>query len=67
MKWTSYTTSGIHMGKFSILICRDFSDAPLTPSRTSRGGRIQDIPPLTEFFVTKFAACLNKPLHSIPG
>ena len=28
--------------------------------------RIQDILPLTEFFVAKFAACLNKPIDSIP-
>ena len=28
--------------------------------------RVQDIPPLTEFFVAKFAACLNKPIDSIP-
>jgi formate hydrogenlyase transcriptional activator len=28
--------------------------------------RIQDIPQLTEFFVTKFAASLNKPIDSIP-
>jgi formate hydrogenlyase transcriptional activator len=28
--------------------------------------RIQDIPPLTEFFVAKFAASLNKPIDSIP-
>jgi len=28
--------------------------------------RIQDILPLTEFFVTKFAACLNKPVDLIP-
>jgi formate hydrogenlyase transcriptional activator len=28
--------------------------------------RIQDIPALTEFFVAKFAACLNKPIDSIP-
>jgi len=28
--------------------------------------RIQDIPQLTEFFVAKFAACLNKPIDSIP-
>ncbi len=29
--------------------------------------RIQDILPLTEFFVAKFAACLNKPIDSIPN
>ena len=28
--------------------------------------RVQDIPPLTEFFVAKFAASLNKPIDSIP-
>jgi transcriptional regulator with GAF, ATPase, and Fis domain len=28
--------------------------------------RIQDIPSLTEFFVAKFAACLNKPIDLIP-
>jgi formate hydrogenlyase transcriptional activator len=28
--------------------------------------RIQDILPLTEFFVAKFAACLNKPIDVIP-
>jgi len=28
--------------------------------------RIQDILPLTEFFVAKFAACLNKPIDLIP-
>ena len=28
--------------------------------------RVQDIPLLTEFFVTKFAACLNKPIDLIP-
>jgi formate hydrogenlyase transcriptional activator len=28
--------------------------------------RVQDIPPLTEFFVAKFAACLNKPIDVIP-
>jgi formate hydrogenlyase transcriptional activator len=28
--------------------------------------RIQDILPLTEFFVAKFAACLNRPIDSIP-
>src|SRR5580698_4846213 len=28
--------------------------------------RVQDIPPLTEFFVAKFAARLNKPIDSIP-
>src|SRR5580658_9855451 len=28
--------------------------------------RVQDIQPLTEFFVAKFAACLNKPIDSIP-
>ena len=28
--------------------------------------RVQDIPLLTEFFVTKFAASLNKPIHVIP-
>jgi formate hydrogenlyase transcriptional activator len=28
--------------------------------------RIQDIPALTEFFVAKFAACLNKPIDLIP-
>jgi transcriptional regulator with GAF, ATPase, and Fis domain len=28
--------------------------------------RVQDIPLLTEFFVAKFAACLNKPINSIP-
>jgi transcriptional regulator with PAS, ATPase and Fis domain len=28
--------------------------------------RVQDIPPLTEFFVAKFAACLNKPVDLIP-
>ena len=28
--------------------------------------RVQDILPLTEFFVAKFAACLNKPIDSIP-
>ncbi len=28
--------------------------------------RLQDILPLTEFFVAKFAACLNKPIDSIP-
>jgi len=28
--------------------------------------RVQDIPPLTEFFVTKFAASLNKPIDVIP-
>ncbi len=28
--------------------------------------RVQDIPPLTEFFVAKFAACLNKPIDLIP-
>ena len=28
--------------------------------------RVQDIPLLTEFFVAKFAACLNKPIDSIP-
>ena len=28
--------------------------------------RVQDIPPLTEFFVAKFAVCLNKPIDSIP-
>ena len=28
--------------------------------------RVQDIPALTEFFVAKFAACLNKPIDSIP-
>ena len=28
--------------------------------------RVQDIPLLTEFFVAKFAARLNKPIHSIP-
>ena len=28
--------------------------------------RIQDIPVLTEFFVAKFAACLNKPIDLIP-
>jgi len=28
--------------------------------------RIQDIPLLTEFFVAKFAACLNKPIDLIP-
>jgi transcriptional regulator with GAF, ATPase, and Fis domain len=28
--------------------------------------RIQDIPPLTEFFVAKFAALLNKPIDVIP-
>ena len=29
--------------------------------------RIQDIPPLTEFFVAKFAARLNKPIDLIPN
>ena len=28
--------------------------------------RVQDIPALTEFFVAKFAACLNKAVDSIP-
>jgi transcriptional regulator with GAF, ATPase, and Fis domain len=28
--------------------------------------RVQDIPLLTEFFVAKFAACLNKPIDLIP-
>ncbi len=28
--------------------------------------RVQDIPPLTEFFVAKFAACLNKRIDLIP-
>jgi len=28
--------------------------------------RVQDIPPLTEFFVAKFAASLNKPINLIP-
>src|ERR1700685_2753188 len=28
--------------------------------------RVQDILPLTEFFVAKFAACLNKPIDFIP-
>ena len=28
--------------------------------------RLQDIRPLTEFFVAKFAACLNKPIDVIP-
>jgi formate hydrogenlyase transcriptional activator len=28
--------------------------------------RVQDIPPLTQFFVAKYAACLNKPIDSIP-
>jgi len=28
--------------------------------------RVQDIPPLTEFFVAKFAASLNKPIDLIP-
>src|SRR5580700_1675709 len=28
--------------------------------------RVQDIPPLTEFFVAKFAASLNRPIDSIP-
>ena len=28
--------------------------------------RVQDIQPLTEFFVAKFAACLNKSIDSIP-
>src|SRR6202000_1647397 len=28
--------------------------------------RVQDIPPLTEFFVKKYAACLNKPIDLIP-
>ena len=28
--------------------------------------RVQDILPLTEFFVAKFAACLNKPIDVIP-
>ncbi len=28
--------------------------------------RVQDILPLTEFFVTKFSACLNRPIDSIP-
>jgi formate hydrogenlyase transcriptional activator len=28
--------------------------------------RVQDILPLTEFFVAKFSACLNKPINSIP-
>src|ERR1700685_99816 len=28
--------------------------------------RVQDITPLTEFFVAKFAACLNKPIEVIP-
>src|ERR1700720_3637138 len=28
--------------------------------------RVQDILPLTEFFVAKFAACLNKPIDLIP-
>jgi formate hydrogenlyase transcriptional activator len=28
--------------------------------------RVQDIPLLTDFFVTKFAACLNKPIDLIP-
>ena len=28
--------------------------------------RVQDILPLTQFFVAKFAACLNKPIDSIP-
>src|SRR5580700_7349458 len=28
--------------------------------------RVQDIAPLTEFFVAKFAACLNKPIDVIP-
>ena len=28
--------------------------------------RVQDIPLLTEFFVAKFAACLNKPIDVIP-
>jgi formate hydrogenlyase transcriptional activator len=28
--------------------------------------RVQDIPLLTEFFVAKFAACLNKPIELIP-
>jgi transcriptional regulator with GAF, ATPase, and Fis domain len=28
--------------------------------------RVQDIPLLAEFFVAKFAACLNKPINSIP-
>jgi transcriptional regulator with GAF, ATPase, and Fis domain len=28
--------------------------------------RVQDILPLTEFFVTKFTVCLNKPIDSIP-
>jgi formate hydrogenlyase transcriptional activator len=28
--------------------------------------RVQDIPPLTEFFVAKFGACLNKPIDLIP-
>ena len=28
--------------------------------------RVEDILPLTEFFVAKFAACLNKPIDSIP-
>ena len=30
------------------------------------GERVQDIPPLTEFFVAKFAASLNKPIDWIP-
>src|ERR1700734_4060612 len=34
----------------------------LTPLRE----RVQDILPLTEFFVAKFAACLNKPIDLIP-
>src|SRR6202034_2797704 len=28
--------------------------------------RVEDILPLTEFFVAKFAACLNKPIDVIP-
>ena len=28
--------------------------------------RVQDIPALTEFFVAKFSACLNRPIDSIP-
>src|SRR5580704_7076946 len=28
--------------------------------------RVQDIPLLTEFFVAKFAGCLNKPIDSVP-
>src|SRR5580658_4635942 len=36
------------------------------PGKTMVGERVQDIQPLTKFFVAKFAASLNKPIDSIP-